>query len=450
MNLSPKQEQARDLLNSDAKHILLDGGSRSGKTRVICRNIILRAIKAPKSRHGILRLHFKDVKESIGMDTMPNVFQSAFPDIEYALNKSEWVFTLPKNGAEIWLAGMDDKERTEKVLGKEFATLYANECSQLSWHARNMALTRLSQVCSYQYNGSTHELARKFYYDCNPPSKAHWCYQVFYQQRDPETKRVILDQHNYAKMTLNPRDNPYLPADYIKELENQSGRMRRRFWEGQYGDVAAGALWSEELIDKWRVTNGDMADLQRVVVAVDPSGSGDSDNSENDEIGIMVGGIGTDGIGYLLEDLTLKAGPATWGKVATTAYDRHDADAIVGEKNFGGEMVRYVMDSQPKVNGRRRNVKLVTASRGKSVRAEPISSLFEQGKIRLVGTFPRLEEELLSMTTNGYVGDTSPNRADAFVWLMSELFPGIVREAVKPPVQTNKFYLPMGAQGWQA
>ena len=450
MKLSPKQEEARNLLNGRAKHVLLDGGSRSGKSAVIVRNICLRALKAPKSRHAILRFRFKDVKESIGMDTLPTVMAKEFPGVPYTPNKSDWFVTMP-NRAEIWLGGLDDKERTEKVLGKEYASIYLNEASQISWSSRNLAVTRLAQVCPYELGGEQRELSRKMYYDCNPPSKSHWTYRVFYQHIDPETKRPLSDQDNYARMTLNPRDNPYLPADYIRELENQSGRMRRRFLDGLYGEVAPGALWTEELLDTWRADDGDMPDLQRVVVAVDPSGSGDAENNDNDEIGIMVGGIGTDGVGYLLEDLTLKAGPARWGNVAVQAFDRHDADAIVGEKNYGGEMVRYVIESQPKVDGRKRTVKLVTASRGKAVRAEPISALHEQGKVRLVGRFPQLEDELCSMTTNGYVGERSPNRADAFVWLMSELFPGIVREKQKTrtrePVNDYGRY---GADAWAA
>ncbi len=449
MKLTTKQREANDVLASDAKHILLDGGSRSGKSAVLVRAIATRAVKAPGSRHAILRFHFKDVKESIGMDTLPTVMAKCFPNLPYNLNKSDWFVTLP-NKAEIWLGGLDDKERTEKVLGKEFATIYLNECSQISWSSRNLAVTRLAQVCPYTLEGEPRELARKMYYDCNPPSKSHWSYQVFYQKRDPETKLALEDQENYAKLTLNPRDNPNLPADYIRELEKQSGRMRRRFLDGLYGDVAPGALWTEELIDTWRVTNGEMPDLQRIVVAVDPSGSGDRDNAENDEIGIMVGGLGTNGVGYLLEDLTIKAGPATWGNVATQAYDRHDADAIVGEKNFGGEMVRYVIESQPRTDGRKRTVKLVTASRGKAVRAEPISALYEQGKIRLVGHFTQLEDELCSMTTNGYAGERSPNRADAFVWLMSELFPGIVKDALKPPPVRSGYRASNSAQAWAA
>ena len=157
-------------------------------------------------------------------------------------------------------------------------------------------------------------------------------------------------------------------------------------------------------------------------MAVDPSGSGDVDNAHNDEIGIIVGGLGVDGMGYVLEDLSVKAGPQVWGNLVATAYDRHAASCIVAETNYGGEMVGFV------VRAAKPNVpfKKLVASRGKAVRAEPIASLTEQGKNRFVGRFPELEEELLGFTTNGYAGSESPNRADAFVWCFSELFPGIV------------------------
>lgn len=428
MNLTPKQHDANAILASTAKHILLDGGSRSGKSALIVRAIVIRALKAPGSRHAILRFHFKDVKESIGMDTLPTIFSRCFPEVPYNLNKSDWFVTLP-NGSEIWLGGLDDKDRTEKILGKEFSSIYLNECSQISWSARNLSVTRLAQVCKYKIEGVDAELSRKMYYDCNPPSKSHWSYQVFYLSKDPETKLPLADPNIYAKLTMNPKDNPNLPADYIQELQRQSGRMRRRFLDGLYGEVAPGALWTEELIDTWRITDGSLPDLQRIIVAVDPSGADDDDNDGNDDIGIMVGGIGLDGRAYLLEDLTEKCGPGQWGRIATTAFDRHDADLIVGEKNFGGAMVGYVIDTQPKgANGRKRPFKLITASRGKAVRAEPISALHEQGKIRLVGYFPELEDELCAMTTHGYAGEKSPNRADAFVWLVSELFPGLVKE----------------------
>src|SRR5207253_2197648 len=149
---------------------------------------------------------------------------------------------------------------------------------------------------------------------------------------------------------------------------------------------------------------------------------GDVDNADNDAIGIVVVGLGTDGNAYVLEDCTVKAGPATWGKVATDAYSRHSADVVVGEINFGGAMVAHVVQTARP----RTPFKAVTASRGKVVRAEPFSSLYETGKVRHAGEFSDLEDELTAFTTNGYLGTGSPNRADALIWALAELFPAIV------------------------
>jgi predicted phage terminase large subunit-like protein len=229
-------------------------------------------------------------------------------------------------------------------------------------------------------------------------------------------------------MQMNPQDNAEnLPPDYLTSLQNLPARLQKRFWLGQYGELAPNALFADDRIDLWRVLDGKLPDFQRVVVAVDPSGSGDQDNADNDEIGIVVAALGTDGRGYLLEDLTVKAGPATWGKIVTNAYDRHSADRVVAEGNYGGAMVAHVIQTARP----RTPFSLVTATRGKVVRAEPISSLVEEGKVRMVGYFPDLEEELSGFTTNGYTGDRSPNRADAFVWAFTELFPGLTRKEGK-------------------
>jgi phage terminase large subunit-like protein len=164
------------------------------------------------------------------------------------------------------------------------------------------------------------------------------------------------------------------------------------------------------------------------VVAVDPSGAGDTDNADNDAIGIVVAGLGTDGNAYLIEDCTVKAGPKVWGTVATNAYDRHEADCIVGETNYGGAMVNFVIQTCRQ----RTPFKVVTATRGKHIRAEPFSALYEQGKVRHVGEFADLEEEIVHFSTHGYVGTGSPNRADALFWALTELFPGIVKGKKAP------------------
>jgi len=286
-------------------------------------------------------------------------------------------------------------------------------------------------LCDYELDGKPKRLALKFYYDCNPPSKSHWTYQLFYLNRNPDTKQPLRNPEDYAHLKLNPGDNKAnLPKEYLDELARLPERLKKRFLLGEYGDAVAGALWTDDTIEKWRVRDGETPQFVRVVVAVDPSGSGDSDNAQNDEIGIVVAALGIDGNGYLLEDLTCKAGPQVWGNLATTAYDRHQANMIVAETNFGGEMVRFVVQAaKPGVP-----FKKLVASRGKAVRAEPIAALHEQGKIRFAGEFRDLEDELMSMTTNGYVGSQSPNRADAFVWAFSELFPGITQGGKDKPL----------------
>jgi phage terminase large subunit-like protein len=425
---TPKQEQAQNVLAGDATHVMLFGGGRSGKTFLNVRNIVMRALKAPKSRHLILRFRFNHVKASIIMDTFPKVMALCYPQVKFTLSHTDWYARFP-NGAEIWFGGLDEKERTEKLLGSEYVTIYLNECSQISWASREMAVTRLSQLVMQVIEGrEPRPMKLRMYYDCNPPSKAHWTFRLFRQKVNPETRGAIADPDNYVSFQMNPRDNAQnLSPEYLKTLAGLSSRMRRRFEEGEFADATPNALFDEASIDKWRVVDGSAPSMVRIVVAVDPSGAGETDNADNDEIGIAVVGLGIDGNGYVLEDCSCKAGPATWGRVATDAFDRHKADVIVGEINFGGDMVRQTIETARP----RTNFKKVTASRGKMVRAEPFSALYEQGKVRHVGTFAKLEDELCAMSTSGYTVEGSPNRADAVIWALTELFPAIVEPKVE-------------------
>lgn len=444
MTLTARQIEAQRVMAGPASHVLAYGGSRSGKTRLIVRALVIRALKAPRSRHAILRFRFNHVKASIGQDTLPAVMAQEFPDVALRLNREDWIGYLP-NGSELWLGGLDDKDRTEKILGLEFASVFLNEVSQIPWGSREMAVTRLAQRVIEEVDGQKRQQRLRMYYDCNPPSKAHWSYRLFIEKRDPETKRALPNPEDYAAVQINPGDNSAnLPREYLASLASLTARAQRRFLLGEFGDATPGALFAEDDIDKWRVTDGRVPDMVRVVVAVDPSGSGDEDNADNDAIGIVVAGLGTDGNGYLLEDATVKAGPATWGRVATDAWERHEGDCVVGEVNYGGEMVRHVIQTaRPKTPFRK-----VTATRGKAVRAEPLSALVEQGKIRHVGMYPDLEEELAGFTTTGYRGDGSPNRADAWVWAFTELFGGMVKPRDDDKPRVSRHRAPVGAGSW--
>jgi hypothetical protein len=441
-----KQLEAIKVVAGPATHIMLYGGSRSGKTFLHVRNIVLRALKAPGSHHCILRFRFNHLKASVILGTFPKVMKLCFPEVKYVLSKTDWYVTFP-NLSELWFGGLDDKERTEKILGQEYSTMLFNEASQIPKQARDTAITRLAELAETRLVVDGKEvtdgvLKPRALYDCNPPNKNHWTYLEFVKHVDPETRRPLPNPHDFAWFKMNPQDNAAnLSSNYLQTLGQLSARMRKRFLDGEFADATPNALFSEECIDKWRVLDGKLPEFVRVVVGVDPSGSGDEANADADAIGTCVGGLGVDGNAYLLEDCTVKAGPATWGKNAVSAYDRHEADVIVGETNYGGDMVRFVIQTARK----RIPFKKVTASRGKHVRADPFSALYEHGKIRHVGVFQDLEDELTAFSTTGYTGPNSPNRADAWIWVLAELFPALVA----PKKETKKFErVEHGANAW--
>jgi phage terminase large subunit-like protein len=430
-SLTQRQQEAMQVLAGESTHIMLFGGSRSGKTFLLCRAVAMRAIKAPESRHAILRFRFNHVKNSVVLDTFPKVMRLCFPDIDYRIDKTDWYCQLD-NGSQIWFGGLDDKERSEKILGMEFSTIYLNECSQIPQSSRDIVVTRLAQQVDQLITGrQPTPLRPRIYYDCNPPSTAHWSYRLFIKKINLDTKQTTENPGDYAYFKINPQDNVKNLSDgYLQTLQSLGARLRKRFLEGDFSDATQNSLFDEASIDKWRLISVDNApDMVRVVIAVDPSGAGDTDNATNDEIGIVAAGLGVDGNAYLLADLTCKAGPATWGRIVTDAYERFQANMVVGEKNYGGAMVEHVIQtSRPRTPYRS-----VTATRGKAIRAEPVAALYEQGRIRHVGYFRDLEDELVAFTTNGYTGDNSPNRADALVWAMTDLFGEIV--AVKKKKQ---------------
>ena len=155
--------------------------------------------------------------------------------------------------------------------------------------------------------------------------------------------------------------------------------------------------------------------------------------------------MGTDGHGYLLEDLSGKYSPEEWGQVAVSAYERHLADRVIGEKNFGGDMVRAVIhavDSNVAYNE-------VHASRGKVARAEPIAALYEQRKIHHVGNFPEIEDQMCAMTQSGYEGLGSPDRCDSGVWGFTELFPGMTKKAEDHWIQPKVKHAERSASRYQ-
>jgi hypothetical protein len=424
-DLSAKQVEANHLLGSAATHILLRGGARSGKTLLLCRAIIQRALKASGSTHAIFRHRFNHLKASIIFGTMPFVIENCYPGLlpsnDEMLNKTDWFLELP-NGSCIYYGGLDDKLRTEKILGQEHATIYLNECSQISYSARNMAMTRLAQKTLVDATGLP--LALKAYYDCNPPTTGHWTYGLFMQGVEPLSRKPHANPRAFATLQINPWDNlDNLPPETIAILEALPERERKRFLEGEFLPAVVGALWTLDHILRVQPPKNDterdalIQKMRRICIAIDPSGCSGPEDKRSDEIGILVCGKGEDGNGYVLEDASGHYSPEQWGKIAVELFDKWEADIVVGESNFGGEMVR----ATARVHRRSLPFKLVRASKGKAVRAEPISAHYALNKVFHVGAFPDLENQMLEFTAAGFQGEKSPDRADSMVFALTEL-----------------------------
>lgn len=216
-------------------------------------------------------------------------------------------------------------------------------------------------------------------------------------------------------------------------------RLGRQEIDAEILEDTPGALWARRNLDEYRVK--DAPPMVRIVVGVDPAVS---NNENSDEHGIVIVGIDEKGHGYVIDDWSLRGSPDQWGRKAVAAYRRYQADEIVAESNQGGEMVAHVIRS---VDGNV-NVRLVHASRGKFTRAEPISALFEQGRVHMVGSHAALEDQMTEFTPHSAASrvNGSPDRVDAMVWGLASLFP----EIVMPEPEARVFVRPVMDGGWMS
>ena len=214
--------------------------------------------------------------------------------------------------------------------------------------------------------------------------------------------------------TYDNRPNlaPQFFAQLVRKFEGT--RLARQELLAELLEDVPGALWSREVLEATRVERAP-EHLQRVTIGVDPAGS----SAEGaDMTGIIACGLGADGEGYVLADLSKRGTPREWASAAIAAYHSLKADKIVIERNYGGEMARATLASvDPAVP-----VKEVTSSRGKVLRAEPIGSIFEQRRAHIVGMLPELEDQMCSFTIDwDRARDGSPDRVDALVFAMTDL-----------------------------
>lgn len=392
-NWLPVHRKVNEVFKAN-EEVMLFGGAGSSKTWTILKKVFERAILMPESRHICFRQRFEHVKNTLWPSAKELFCAEWGSDLWEGLetNKSGGGWKIHINGSEIIFGGLDDKERVEKHLGAEYATVYVNECSEiLDPSAIDLIGSRLRQ----KINGR-----HMFYMDMNPPAKSHWSYKRFIEE----------ELEGRACFKINPRDvAENLPESYLKKLQALPERLRKRFWEGEFLSDVEGAMWSYDMIMKTRQEQ--YGGLGRIVVALDPTVANSEDT---DEAGIIV--VAKKGTGYkVLADYTLKGSPKEWAAQTAKAYHDFDADCIVAEVNQGGDLVEMALKS---VN-ENLPVTQVRATRGKHIRAEPIAALYEQGLVEHAQGLTELEDQLQSWVPNS--GLKSPDRMDALVWGLHEL-----------------------------
>lgn len=209
-----------------------------------------------------------------------------------------------------------------------------------------------------------------------------------------------------------------LAASFLRQVESKYGGTARgrQELEGELVLEAPGALWTRAGIEAARVRSG--PEMQRVVVAIDPPVTA---GPKADECGIVVAGLGSDGRGYVMADRSSHGEtPQGWAERAVAAYREFAADRIVAEANQGGDLVELVLREVDRAVPYRK----VHARHAKRVRAEPVSALYEQGRVRHLGGFPQLEDQMCGFGAGG-----SPDRVDALVWALTELMLGAAPSA---------------------
>lgn len=249
----------------------------------------------------------------------------------------------------------------------------------------------------------------------------------------PVLREIIKDAETVITRGSTFDNAANLPKSFLDGLKKRykGTRLGRQELNAEMLDDLPGALWTREMFDSHRKDK--LPDMRRIVVAVDPSGTAGATDG-GDSIGIVVAGVGIDGRGYVLADRTCKLSPDGWARRAVNAYHEFKADRIVAERNFGGAMVEAVIRTADKSV----SYKEVTASRGKVARAEPIAALYEQGRVSHVGGLEELEDQMCQIGPSGYIGEGSPDRADALVWALTELM--MVKQASTTTATVSGLY----------
>jgi len=230
-NTITQDEAVKKIVSSLATDFCLYGSSRSGKSFIIMKAIIVRASKA-MSDHIIVRETFSAAKISIWQKTLPDVLRIAFPNLKHTMNKSDYVCTLA-NGSTIKIAGLDDDKRIERLLGTEYSTLWINESNQVPYAGVNKLKTRLAQK---------NILKKLVFYDLNPTKTSSWVYQLFEQKIDPQDGEMLDNPKDFESFQMNIQGNlENVDENYLKMLSKLPEKEKLRFLLGEFDSDNSGA-----------------------------------------------------------------------------------------------------------------------------------------------------------------------------------------------------------------
>lgn len=389
------------------------GGRASGKSHSFAELVIERCEMRPGTRIVCVREVQKSLKESVKLLLEDKIKTFGLESHFRVLSDS---IQTPGNGVIVFQGMADHTADSIKSL-EGFDVGYVEEAHTLT--ERSLELLRPT----IRKDGS------EIWFSWNPRHSSDPV-DLFFRGPTPPENAIIIHS-NYPD---NPWFSEEMEAERTYDEKNNPARYAH-IWLGEYEPQAVGAIWNRDVFHRNR--KKEAPELSRILVSIDPP---ISSTPGSDEAGIIVVGIGTDKRGYVIADVSTHGTPQQWAEKAVAAYDLYEADAMVAEINQGGEMVTNTIHSV------RKSIRVipVRATRGKHIRAEPISALYALDRISHVGTFPKLEAQCCLMTAEGYEGDGSPDRLDAMVWGFTELFPKLVRRE-RPknmvlPTRTNNRY----------
>ena len=368
---------------------LILSGRGWGKTRTGAEWIVWKALSQKKTRWAVVARTAADIRDTCfeGESGLVSVIKRYGIYDDRAYNRSNFSYTFP-NGSRI--KGFSAEE-PDRLRGPQF---HGSWCDELAAWEKPDTWDQL------QFGLRLGEHPQTVVTTTPRPTKL--------------IKDLLAKESTFITRGSTFENAENLSQSALLEMQNRyaNTRLGRQELYGEVLDDNPGALWNRALIEGARITSDHLPPLTRVVVGIDPAVTSGEDS---DLTGIVTAGMSSDGHYYILSDKTIKASPDQWARIAINEFELHKADRIIAETNNGGDLVVHLLRQvSPNIP-----VKKVTASRGKAVRAEPIASLYEQGRVHHVGYFADLEQQMTEWEPG--ISTKSPDRVDALVWAITDL-----------------------------